>query len=184
MKNNTTVRGLINEIREANGLTEDGKKKGSKASKKDETRIMRAMLNDFDYEVGVYGKEGLKEAFCPAQVARDVISSVISDTTGITSAEAKELAKAHEFSNSEADGLIAISKEFVNTYVETGRKLPLGAREFSDVSLVQVHVEEGTRTYPKKVGENPDGTPVFENREVLVKPHNKIKAESKKPAWL
>ena len=32
----------------------------------------------------------------------------------------------YEFKNQEANAMIGLSKEFINTYLNTGRKLPLG----------------------------------------------------------
>ena len=43
------------------------------ASQKDELRVMKAMLNDRDYEVTVYGGAE-NETFCPAREAREMIS--------------------------------------------------------------------------------------------------------------
>jgi hypothetical protein len=128
------------------------------SSQKDEVRVMRAMLNDTEYKVGIYSKDGKEGEYCPADDARKMISSVISSATKIPAAEAEKLAHNHEFSKNEATSMIGISKEFVNTFLETGRKLPLGGREKSNVALSIKEVESSTRTYPKKVGVNSDGT--------------------------
>ena len=38
--------------------------------------------------------------------------------------------------------MINISKQFIHTYLETGRKLPLGGREKSNISLVNKTIPE------------------------------------------
>lgn len=169
------VRNLVNEIR--TGLTQKS------SSQKDEVRVMKAMLNDREYVVDVYGgAEG--ETFCPAKEAREMISSVIKSTTKISGEEATKLADAHEFNNKEASSMIGISKEFVNTYLETGRKLPLGGRAQSDVSLIQKEVAESERAYPKRVGVNEDGTPKYDRAMVPVKAHKSVKVIAPCPEWI
>lgn len=173
---NVNVRDLVREIKE--GLSQKS------ASQKDEIRVMREMLNDKSYEVGVYGKEGLEGTFCPAREARDMISSVIASTTKISMAEAQQLAENHEFKKSEAAAMVGISKEFINTYLETGRKLPLGGREYSDVSLISKEVQATTRPYPKKVGIDEQGNPIYETAQIEVKPHRSAKVIASCPSWI
>lgn len=169
------VRELVSGIRA--GLSQKS------ASQKDELKVMKAMLNDRDYEVTVYGGTE-NETFCPAREARDMISSVIKSTTKISGEEAAKLADEHEFSNREASSMIGISKEFVNTYLETGRKLPLGGREKSDVSLIQKEVPASERPYPKRVGVNEDGTPKYDRALAPVKAHNTVRVIAPCPEWI
>lgn len=169
------VKNLVSEIK--SGLSQKS------SSQKDELRVMKAMLNDKEYEVSVYGGETVG-TFCPAKEARDMIASVIKTTTKMSGEEAAKLADAHEFSNKEAASMIGISKEFVNTYLNTGRKLPLGGRENSDISLIQKEVKATTRSYPKRVGVNEDGTPRYEREEAPVKAHVTAKVIGSCPSWV
>ena len=142
------------------------------ASVADEERVMRAMLNDPTYKVGVYDKNGLVDEYCPHDDAREMISSVISGAAKIDKAEARELANNYKFKKSESESMIRISKEFVNTYLQTERKLPFGKREKHDVSLSLKKIEDGTeRTYPKKVGVNEDGTDKYVNASTKIPGH-------------
>lgn len=154
------------------------------SSAKDEERVMRAMLNDQDYSVGVYSKEGKIGDFCPSETARTMVASVISSTTGVSKDEAQKLANEHVFKKSESQAFVDISKEFINTYTQTGRKLPLGGREKSDVALSLKELDERKVTYPKKVGVNADGKGIYENGEVTVKAHNSLKVHSVCPDWI
>lgn len=154
------------------------------SSQKDEVAVMRAMLNDKDYKVEVYGKNGAEGTYCPAEEARSMISSVISAAAKIPSAEAEKLAEDYEFKKSEATAMVGISKEFINTYSQTGRKLPLGKRETSDVSLERKHVEEKEKTYPKVIGIDNDGNKIIEKAKTIVKAHDTIKATGHCPEWV
>lgn len=155
------------------------------ASQKDEVRVMKAMLNDKDYEVGVYSSEGKIGTFNPSKTARQMMSSVISSAAKITQAESESMMADYEFKKSEAESMVSISKEFVNTYVKTGRKLPLGGRETSNVSISEKHVEEVKgRIYPKKIGVNDDGSNRYGKGLTDIKAHDTLRIEGPCPKWV
>lgn len=142
------------------------------ASVADEERVMRAMLNDPSYKVGVYDRNGVVEEYCPHDDAREMLTSIISGAAKIDRSEAKQLADEYKFKKSESESMIRIGKEFTNTYLKTGRKLPFGKREKHDVSLSIRRIEEGTeRTYPTKVGVNEDGTSRYGNGTISMPEH-------------
>ena len=70
------VQNLINEIK--NNLTQKS------SSKKDEVRVMKAMLNDTSYKVAVYDKSGKTGEYCPAESAKQIVSSVLQHSAGIS----------------------------------------------------------------------------------------------------
>lgn len=154
------------------------------ASQKDEVRVMKALLNDKEYVVDIYGKNGVEGTVCPSAEAREMVASVLVATAKISGAEAEKLAADHEFKTSEAKNMINVSKEFVNTYLGTGRKLPLGGREKSDASLILEQVEAGTKSYPKKTGVKEDGSAIWGTGESPVAAHEKVKSISSCPAWV
>ena len=170
MKDNK-VTNLVNEIRE--GLTQQG------SSLKDETAVMRAMLNDKEFSVDVYSNKGVVGSVCPYQESRDMITSVISKTTKIPTEEARVLAENHQFNNAESESMVTISKEFFNTYLDTGRKISLGKRERSDISFKPKEVEESVKTYPSK-----DDKGNFTKGEVTVPAHKSVKVSAPCPEWL
>lgn len=153
-------------------------------SAKDEVKFMRAMLNDRNYEVGVYGSEGQTGTFNPSVAARDMAGSIISGATKISAEEGRQLAEDYEFTKKDSQNMIDISKQFILGYGETGRKIKLGGREQSDVSLVLEDVEAHTATYPKKVGVNEDGSARYENGQVEVPGYQRIRAISPCPSWV
>lgn len=170
------VRKLINEVKETSQKVS--------SSNKDEIRIMKAMLNDKDYSVDVYGKNGVEGTFCPAKEARTLITSVISGAAKIPHDEAEVLSDSYEFKKSDAINMVNISKEFVNTYLESGRKLPLGGRETSNVSLVKKEVPAKETTYPKRIGVDENGNPIYKTEPTSIKAHSTIKVSGSCPPWV
>lgn len=172
-----TVKELIKEINET--------KTQISASAKDEVRVMKAMLNDPTFKVDIYGNSGVEGQYCPYDEARMMVANIIKDTTKISSKEAADLANSYEFGKQEANIMIGISKEFINTYIETGRKLPLGGRETSNISIAKKVKEERTNSFPKKVGVNDDGTDRYETvSEGVIPAHGSLKVYSSAPSWL
>jgi hypothetical protein len=161
---------LTQEIKE--GLTQ------TSSSVKDEQRFMRTMLNDREFVVDQYSKGEVVGQICPAQEARDMLTSVIASATKIPQAEAAQLAEAHEFKNAEATNMINVSKSFINLYLNTGRKLPLGGT--MDVALSQKHIEETQRPYPKRVGVDDQGNSIYTTGLAPVPAHDTIKVHNPK----
>ena len=173
-----TVKELIKEINETRTQTS--------ASAKDETRVMRTMLNDPTFKVDVYGKSGVEGVYCPYEESRTMIGNIIRDTTKISGKEAMELANNYEFGKQESNIMVGLSKEFVNTYLQTGRKLPFGGRADSNISISRKVKEAKVISSPKKVGVNDDGTDKYESvSDGSVTPaHGSIKVYSSCPPWL
>lgn len=154
------------------------------ASRKDEVAVMQAMMNDKTFKVTMLDRPSEPEYFCPAEDLRKCLASQIHQTTKMPTSEAAALAEEYEYTRADATTQVSVSKEFVNVYMDTGRKLPLGCREHSNVSLVQKKIEACQRTYPKKVGINEDGTDRYERAVTNVPAHNSIKVMSSCPPSL
>ena len=178
----SSVQELINDInesrekaRQAGYTTYDTK------SQKDEVAIMKAMLNDKTYRVGVYSSSGLQSEYCPAVEIRKTLSSIVQNATGIPSNEADTLMDRYEFKNQDAQGMIGFSKEFVNTYLQTGRKLPLGGRARSNISIIKKTVPGGRMLYPSSVNKS---NVSMESKEVFEEEHDTIRVYGSCPEWL
>lgn len=154
-------------------LIEDIKKSSTKktASQKTEIDVMKAMLNDPGFKVGEYTKAGQVGEYCPFEDCRSMFANVISGTTKMSGAEAEALAKSYEVTKKDAETFIGISKEFVNTYSETGKKLPLGGRENMNVALEK-------RDVPERVCRIPG-----QDATTTIPGHTTIKASGSCPAW-
>lgn len=171
-----TVKELIEEI--------SGSLSQVSSSRKDEVRIMQSMLSDPSYEVNVYGKDGIESVYNPAVDFRSMCASIISNAAKVPMAEANQLVEGYAVRKSEAASMVNLSKEFVNTYMQTGRKLPLGPREKSDVSLSLKKVETSTRLYPQKIGVNDDGTDKYSKAPTSIPAHESIRVHAPCPSWV
>ena len=116
--------------------------------------------------------------------ARSMFSTVISNATHMSKTETDGLMDNYEFKNQEANAMIGLSKEFINTYLNTGRKLPLGGREKSNASLIKKVVPAGTLKYPVRVGKDKNGKSICEAKEVHVESYDAVKSYSPCPAWI
>jgi hypothetical protein len=111
-------------------------------------------------------------------------STIISTATKIPQAEADHIMESYEVKKTEATSMVNISKEFVNTFIHTGRKMPLGAREKSDVSLSLKTVEASTRLYPQKVGVSDDGSAVYSKTPATIPAHESVRVHAPCPSWV
>lgn len=171
-----SVKAVIDEIQKTRSQ--------SSASQKDEIRVAKAMMNDREFKVDVYGKAGIEGQYCPAEALRTSLADQLHRITKIPTEEAKVLAGEYEYTRNDAATQVDFSKEFVNVYMDTGRKLPLGAREFSDVSLIQREIKAGERSYPCKVGVNEDGTDRYGKATTVVPAHKSIRVISSCPSHI
>lgn len=174
--NPNTVKALLDEI--------SGNLSQTSSSRKDEIRVMQAMLSDPSYKVNVYGRDGIEDTYSPAEDFRSMCASVLSHAAKVPAAEAAQLMDGYQVSKGEATSMVGISKEFVNTFLKTGRKLPLGPREKSDVSLSLKQVEQSTRMYPQKVGVNDDGTDRYSKNATSIPAHESVRVHAPCPAWV
>lgn len=167
----TTVKELMKEIKDSNPRG---------GSFKDEVRFMKAMLNDPIFKVGIYTSKGKEGDYSPRESARALAAGIISGAASIPKKEAMTISADYQFTNTDAANIVRISKEFVNVYTDTGRKLPLGQREESHITLSKRDVKAHTRNYPKAVEKG--GKTVYEISQVKVPAHTTMKALSKCPA--
>lgn len=150
------------------------------SSQKDEVRVMRAMLNDPTYKVGLYDKSGKTGEYCPFEDSRKMIGTIITDATGMNIKEASALANTFEYSKQQAQSMVNISKEYINTYLHTNRKLPLGGRELSNISFQLKEIPETEKKYQNSIG-NPDDKSCG---ITTVPAHEGIKVTSPCPSYL
>ena len=137
-----------------------------------------------NYEVNIYGKDGIEGTYNPTNDFRAMCASIISNAAKVPTAEAVQLMSDYNVRKSEAASMVNISKEFVNTFLQTGRKLPLGAREKSDVSLSIKKVDATTRMYPQKVGVNDDGSDRYSKTTTTIPAHESVRVHAPCPSWV
>lgn len=180
MSNNISARELIDSMYKSN--TERGR---TAISQKDEVAVMKAMINDYDFRTSVYGKDGATgETICPSDCIRTVVSNAIANTTKMPKAEANNLLNDYDFSTKDAECLVDLSKEFVGNYLMTGRKLPLGCRKDSDISLSYRWVPETSKGSPVKSGTDENGNDVWTIKNSMIPAHGSISVQSPCPSYL
>ena len=173
----TTVKELIKEITTTRTQTS--------ANSKDEVRVAQAMLNDPSYVVDIYAKNGVVGQYCPYTEMRQVTAAIIKDTTKITAKEAEELAGKYQFGKAEAQSMVNFSKEFINTYIETGRKLPLGGRARSNVQLAKKVKESRPASFPAATSIDANGEKVYTTQSNGMSPEfDTIRVYGSAPKWL
>ena len=114
-----------------------------------------------------------------------MLADIIKDSTKVSLKEAEELSHNYQFTKNGAQTMVNFSKEFVNTYLHTGRKLPLGAREKSNCSLVKKIKEAKVSTFPVATAIDAEGNKVYTNSPARMTPaYETIKVTGSCPAYL
>ena len=148
------------------------------SSQKDEVAVMQAMLNSPDYEVGVYSKDGQVGTYNPCKDFRGMCTNIVANVTK-NKVEATTLMDKYNVTKSDAETMVNVSKEYFNTYLDTGRKIKLGGREKSDYGMSLKEVKASVKSYPIK---KDDGKVEFGKKEVPA--HNSIKVYGSCPSWV
>ena len=153
------------------------------SSLNDEVRVMQSMLNDTSYEVGVYAKSGKVGTYNPAQDFRTMQSRIVSSVTKMGKEETKKLVDEYEVTKADAATMVNISKEFVNTYLDSGRKLSLGGREKSNFALSVREIPTTEKTYQRRHDDG-KGNITWEPGKKTIPAHKGLKARSSCPSWV
>jgi hypothetical protein len=110
-------------------------------------------------------------------------SNIIASTTKIPKVEAQSIADNYEVKKSDAETMVALSKDFLNCALRTGRKINLGATAKSNISIQIKDIPESQKKFPMKTGVNDDGTPRYEKAETIIPAHEGLKVSSPCPNW-
>lgn len=160
-----TVETVIGEIKEK-------AEKSRKASNGDEVDLMRSMLNDTSFVATTVDNKGEPLQYSPAQTFKKMVTGIIADATGVAKSEAEGLANSYNATTGVATDMIGISKTFVTTMLQTGRKVQLPNGPDSKCTLSAEAKPAGETKVPK-------------TGEVKAVPaYTKIKSSSSCPAWL
>lgn len=124
-------------------------KKQRSCNKVDEVRIMQTMLNDADFSISIYDKnKGLIGTRCPHDEAVKFAANICSGVTGIDSKSAMELSSNYEFTKKDAMFMLDNSRDFISTYVNTGRKFPLVQSETTQAVISTRHIDAKEKIVP------------------------------------
>lgn len=158
-------------------VIKEAKESASKrANNGTEVKVMQAMLNDKNFKIGVYQKgKGKVDEISMYETSRSLLSNVLQNAANISATEADNLSNNYEFDKKDASNFIAISKEFTNQYVTTGKKMNLGEREHLNVSLAFKEVPSREKQVP--VGALGSGSK--ETKTVTMDAYNSLKVSGK-----
>lgn len=176
-----TVNSVLNKIRTERSK-DGGKTVYTTASQKDEVSVMRSMLNDKNHNIDLYDNESCNRLFCVSIETKDMVSKIISTQCDIPFDQAKRMVDDYEFDNEDAQTMIDISKQFVSTYLTTGRKLAFDSTRNTEIALSEKHVPEHTVFHPVKINHK-DGSSETIIRETKVSAYDQVKAYSRCPTW-
>lgn len=118
-------------------------------SKADEIAVMQSMLNDKDFKIAIFDRtKGYVGSRSPRDTAISIVNDSLCSITGMGMREAMELTKDYEFSKRDASRYVTISKDFIGTYMQTGRKLNVVNDPRGEASINLRYVEEHDKTIP------------------------------------
>ena len=170
---------MSEKVSELDSLIKEIKQSAKQISinKIDEVKVMKAMLNDKDFKISIYDKsEGLIGEKCPAEEARQFLSSVIQGSTGLDAKDSKHLAENYEFSKKDAVFMVNNAKDFMEVYMQTGRKINIIQNSTGEASIFAKSIPAATKRIPAK-----QGSP--ETKEIFIPSYTKIISISKVPKY-
>lgn len=146
-------------------------------NKVDEVRVMRSMLNDPDFTIGVYDKaQGYIGQKNPHQEAVKFVKNIVAGATGLDNKDAQHLAENYEFTKRDANFLLSNMRDFLYVYTNTGRKINIIQSATTEASLFTKEVGSTTKIVPDK--ENPGN-----KKKVITSPYTKLVSSSKCPKY-
>ena len=146
-------------------------------NKVDENRIMRCMLNDKDFRIGIYDRNlGYIGEKCPHDEAVTFVKNIISGSTGLDGKDSKHLAENYEFTKRDAGFLLDNMRDFIQVYTSTGRKINIMQTEDTEACLFTKQVPSSTKSVPDK--ENPGNI-----KKINTSAYTKLVSSSKSPKY-
>ena len=169
MKGKSELDQLINEIKEGTNQIA--------INKVDEIRVMRCMLNDPNFRLGVYDRNfGYVGDKCPHDDAVNFAKNIIAGSTGLDGRESKHLAENYEFTKRDASFLLENMRDFLQVYTSTGRKINIMQTAETEACLFTKTVTAGNKSVPDK--ESPGKT-----KQITTSPYVKLVSITKCPKY-
>ena len=141
----------------------------------DQLRVQQMLLNDPDYEVSVYdknkGRIGSRNVHTEAV---NFVAEVTSSITGVEKKEAQDLASKYRFTKKDANFFLNMNRDFMQTYLQTGRKINIVQTEDSEASIFYRPVEAREKIVPGRNGSKP----------TVISGYQKVVVKSKAPKYM
>ena len=146
-------------------------------NKVDEVRVMRSMLNDKNFAIGVYDRNiGYIGQKCPHDDAVKFVKNIVAGATGLDNKDSQVLAEKYQFTNKDANFLLSNMRDFLYVYSTTGRKINIMQSADTEAALYTREVNSVKKQVPDK--DNPGKT-----KEVTTSPYTKLVSLSKCPKY-
>ena len=122
-------------------------------NKGDEVAVAQTLLNDPDFQVGIYDKnKGLIGTRNVHEEAVKFVANISAEITGLEKKTAEELASKYTFTKKDANFIINTSRDFVQTYFKTGRKFNLVQSEDAEANIFLKPTPAKEKLIPTKDG--------------------------------
>jgi hypothetical protein len=146
-------------------------------NKADEVKVMKSMLNDPDFSIGVYDKiHGYIGQKCPHDDAVKFVKNIIQDSTGLDKKDALYLAENYQFTNRDANFLLSNMRDFLYVYTGTGRKINLIQSANTEAAVYIKDIKSTEKNIPDK--DNPGKT-----KKITTTAYSKLVSNSKSPKY-
>lgn len=146
-------------------------------NKVDEVRVMKCMLNDADFTVGVYDKNlGYIGERSPHNEAVNFVKNVVAGATGLDSKDSRHLAENYEFTKKDASFLLDNMRDFIQVYMGTGRKMNIMQTAATEACIFTKPIEAGVKSVPDK--EN-----IGQIKQITTSPYIKLVSSTKCPKY-
>lgn len=143
----------------------------------DEVRVMKEMLNDKDFSIGVYDKNmGYIGQRCPREEAIKFTKGVIAGATGLDQKDSQHLAENYEFTKKDANFLLQNMRDFMQVYMTTGRKINIMQTAATEAYLYTKDIPAAKKTVPDK--ENPG-----KSKQIVTAPYTKLISQTRAPKY-
>lgn len=122
-------------------------------NKGDEVAVAQTLLNDPDFQVGIYDKnKGLIGTRNVHEEAVKFVANISAEITGLDKKTAEDLASQYTFTKKDANFIINTSRDFVQTYLKTGRKFNLVQSEDTEANIFLKPTPAKEKLIPTKDG--------------------------------
>jgi hypothetical protein len=151
--------------------------KQKSASKRDEVTVMRAMLNDKEFTIGVYDKSmGYIGQKSPHNEAVKFAKDIIAGSTGLDTKDAEQLAEDYEWTKKNSNFLLSNMRDFLFVYTGTGRKINIMQSADTEACLYTKEIKSTNKCIPDK--DNPGKI-----KQVVTSPYTKLVSVTKCPKY-
>ena len=146
-------------------------------NKVDEVRVMKSMLNDPEFTIGVYDKSsGYIGQKSPHNEAVKFVKDIVAGTTHLDNKDSQVLAENYKFTTKNANFLLDNMRDFLYVYTNTGRKINIVQSAKSEACLFTKEIGSSNKSVPDK--DNPGHT-----KQITTTPYTKIVAVNKSPKY-